>query len=82
MTALVKIVEFRGAYRFLSNFYLCDVAGWRSVEHTFQAAKTTDPNWRMRIRNACDACIPVHKQNRLGALLMSLTDSLKDPHPK
>lgn len=41
------IIGFDGAFRFLSNFYLCDIVyeGFRypSVEHAYQAAKSTDP---------------------------------------
>jgi len=48
------ISRFAGQYRFLSNFFLCEVEyGWiyPSVEHAFQAAKTLDlearqPFWR------------------------------------
>jgi N-glycosidase YbiA len=40
------ITEFRGQYRFLSNFYTCPVAFedvmYPSSEHAFQAAKTLD----------------------------------------
>lgn len=46
------ICNFRGGYRFLSNFYPCDVGGWPSVEHAFQAAKTDATMWRLRIRQA------------------------------
>jgi ribA/ribD-fused uncharacterized protein len=51
------IRRFRGAYGFLSNFATCDVAGWRSVEHAFQAAKTDSPEWRLRIQNAPTAAL-------------------------
>jgi ribA/ribD-fused uncharacterized protein len=54
MTA--PITEFRGKYRFLSNFYAArvewDGVGYPTVEHAFQAAKTTDPQARERIRGA------------------------------
>ena len=51
-----SIDRFVGEYRFLSNFYPCDVR-WRgrqypSVEHAYQAAKTKDPVERMRIAAA------------------------------
>lgn len=41
------------AYRFLSNFYPCEVKfdgfTYRSVEHAYQAAKTLDIDWRLKI---------------------------------
>jgi ribA/ribD-fused uncharacterized protein len=43
------IVCFKGPYRFLSNFYYFSNT---TVEHQFQAAKTTDPEWKQRILNA------------------------------
>ena len=47
------INEFRGQYRFLSNFYPCliEFEGnvYISVEHAFQAAKTLDEDWRESI---------------------------------
>lgn len=43
----MAIEEFRGEYRFLSNFYPCKVKfdgrTWRSAEHAYQAAKTRNP---------------------------------------
>lgn len=43
---MTAIIEFRGAYRFLSNFYLTPVAYdghvWATAEHAYQAAKTND----------------------------------------
>lgn len=48
--AVNAISSFRGDYRFLSNFYPCDVQldniTYSSTEHAYQAAKTTDPFWR------------------------------------
>ena len=50
------ISEFKGQYRFLSNFYCSPVEFegrlWRSVEHAYQAAKSGDDEvrdqvWRM-----------------------------------
>lgn len=50
------IDSFSGEYRFLSNFYPCemDVAGVRypTLEHAFQAEKTTNPTERELVRNA------------------------------
>lgn len=51
-----QIPEFRGQYAFLSNFYLCTVyfegVGYPSVEHAYQAAKTTDIKTRLWIRDS------------------------------
>ena len=49
------ITEFRGAYRFLSNFYPCNIEWlghtYPSVEHAFQAAKfPTHPDVLVRIQ--------------------------------
>jgi hypothetical protein len=40
------IAEFEGEYRWLSNFYYI---GDTTVEHRFQAAKTDDADWKLRI---------------------------------
>lgn len=46
--------EFQGQYRFLSNFWPCRVVldreVYSSIEHAYQAAKTTDPVMRGVIR--------------------------------
>lgn len=46
-----EITQFRGGYRFLSNFWLCqvEVSGliFPSSEHAYQAAKTLDPGQRI-----------------------------------
>lgn len=53
---MIAIDIFAGQYRFLSNFYPCDInyqgLVYPTVEHAFQAAKTTDAELRMQIRNA------------------------------
>jgi ribA/ribD-fused uncharacterized protein len=54
------IIEgFDKEFRFLSNFWYCylEVEGevYLSVEHAYQAAKTTDPVLRREIREAPDA---------------------------
>ncbi len=53
---MTPIESFFGRYRFLSNFYPCemDVAGVRypTLEHAFQAEKTTNMTEREVIRNA------------------------------
>lgn len=47
------ISEFRGKYRFLSNFYPSPITYARirypTVEHAFQASKTTDHEGRRRV---------------------------------
>ena len=47
------ITSFKGQYRFLSNFYPVEVEldgiVYQSVEHAYQAAKTTDPVKRAEI---------------------------------
>lgn len=49
-----KITEFRQRWAFLSNFYPVNVyldnQVYRSVEHAYQAAKTSDPQQRAYIR--------------------------------
>ena len=58
------IDSFRGKYAFLSNFYPSEISipyrylggydniVYPTVEHAFQAAKTTDIEWKQRISNA------------------------------
>lgn len=48
----MNIDSFDGEYSFLSNFYICPVWGYMSVEHAFQACKTLDESWRNNIRTA------------------------------
>lgn len=53
------IDSFTGEYAFLSNFYRCsliiDGECYFTVEHAFQAAKTSDLTSKERIRNAVSA---------------------------
>jgi len=53
---LEPITEFRGRYRFLSNFYACQIEldgeVYPSVEHAYQASKTLDKLERMMIRTS------------------------------
>lgn len=46
----MKITEFDGEYRFLSNFWPCDITilgiPYKNVEAAYQAAKTTDTHMR------------------------------------
>lgn len=48
-----RIDSFFGEYRYLSNFYPCEVEldgeRYASVEHAYQAAKVTDPRLRQEI---------------------------------
>jgi ribA/ribD-fused uncharacterized protein len=48
-----KISSFRGKYRFLSNFYMCEVLYsdiiFPSAEHAYVSAKTTNPELRIKI---------------------------------
>jgi len=50
------ISSFQGPYRFLSNFWLCSIEFegeiYPSVEHAYQASKTTSQLERKRIRQA------------------------------
>ncbi len=50
------IEEFRGEYGFLSNFYYSPLEMWGirfpTVEHAFQACKTTDPQLRQKIADS------------------------------
>ena len=50
-----KIDSFDGMYSFLSNFFPCEIKyegiTYPTSEHAFQAAKTHDPNERMKIAN-------------------------------
>lgn len=50
------IDSFSGSYRFLSNFYPCPIVYendlYPSLEHAFQAAKTTDSKEREWVRSA------------------------------
>lgn len=48
------ITSFRGDYHFLSNFYPSSIRWeddeYRTIEHAFQAAKTFNPEERLRLR--------------------------------
>ena len=52
MTA--AITEFKGTYRYLSNFYICEVEYegevYPSSEHAYQAAKSFDAAYRQMIK--------------------------------
>ena len=53
------INQFKDEYRFLSNFFMTDVAYggliYPSSEHAYMAAKTTDPDLRWMIKNCATA---------------------------
>ena len=53
------IGPFRGAYRFLSNFWPCTIVWqgreWPSVEHAYQAAKTMNPVIQECLRHVATA---------------------------
>lgn len=53
---MTAITSFHGPYRFLSNFYpapvMLDGFVYPTVEHAFQAAKTTDPAMRWHFLRA------------------------------
>ena len=50
------INKFSGRFRFLGNFYVDDITvwglTWKTVEHLFQALKTSDPEQKEWIRSA------------------------------
>lgn len=56
---MTRISSFKGDYRFLSNFWMVSVPleniWYPSVEHAYQAAKTTNPEEREKIRRASTA---------------------------
>lgn len=66
-----SIHRFDGAYRFLSNFYLCTVErnGWQyiSVEHAYQAAKAASTEDHDYIANSITAFLA---KRRGGEVLM------------
>jgi ribA/ribD-fused uncharacterized protein len=64
------IREFQGQYRFLSNFWLCSVVfnntAYKSVEHAYQALKTTD----LQARNKIMVADTAGKAKRLGRFVI------------
>ena len=60
---------FTGPYRFLSNFWPCEVhmdgKAYRSLEHAYQAAKTLDEDERAWIRASSYAGIAKRKGRRV-----------------
>jgi ribA/ribD-fused uncharacterized protein len=61
-----RIIAFQGAYRFLSNFWPCRVKWgteyYRSVEHAYQAAKTSSPLEQVKVRD----CVTAGDAKRMG----------------
>lgn len=43
------IIAFKGDYAWLSNFHFSPVYNYKSVEHAYQASKTLDMDYRLRI---------------------------------
>jgi ribA/ribD-fused uncharacterized protein len=64
-----KIIEFRGDYRWLSNFSPCkiilDGLEYKSVEHAYVSAKSDDPEWKI----TCQTEESAGKLKRLGQKL-------------
>lgn len=56
------ICKFEGDFRWLSNFWPCDVYGWPTVEHAYQASKTIDLGERQLIMQ----CQTPGQAKRLG----------------
>ena len=60
---------FRDEYRFLSNFYKSPIVfesdTYPTVEHAFQAAKTSDPEERAAIRANANPVIAKRKGRRV-----------------
>lgn len=75
----MKISEFRGKYKFLSNFWsapvLFDGYEYPTVEHAYQAAKTTDPASRHFIRSTSTPAAA--KQGGKGVSLRKDWESVK-----
>lgn len=71
------INDFRGEYRWLSNFHLVKVEldgqSYSSTENAYQAAKTLDLDMRRVFR----VCTPSEGQNWLGRLLMQVRSELQ-----
>lgn len=51
------INQFRGKCFFLSNFYPIKIFGYDSVEHAFQSAKSSDKEYKRKIKNAKTAAM-------------------------
>lgn len=65
----MTISSFSGEYRFLSNFWPCEIIFegeyYTSVEHAYVAAKVTDPMIRQLVRK----CLTAGEAKRLGRKL-------------
>jgi len=59
------ILRFGGEYSWLSNFFLCQVGQYPSVEHAYQSAKNIeDEHWKETCKNPA---ITAGKIKRMGA---------------
>ena len=77
---MFEINKFSGEFRYLSNFFKSKFVDngqteWQTVEHYFQAAKTTNPFWKTIIWEAPTPAIA--KQMGRQAPLISTWDSIK-----
>jgi N-glycosidase YbiA len=79
----VTINRFEGVYSFLSNFYPCPITfdgdKYDSVEHAYQAAKTTDAEERIKFQSY--RMTPAGEAKRLGRLVTLRKDweQVKNP---
>jgi predicted NAD-dependent protein-ADP-ribosyltransferase YbiA (DUF1768 family) len=57
---MTQILQFRGEYKFLSNFYPVDIEYegilYSSTEHAYQACKTTNENTRIIVSKMTTKC--------------------------
>ncbi len=67
---LSMINQFTGENRFLSNFFKCPIAfegdTYPTLEHAFQAAKTSDPGERAHIRSNANPLVAKRKGRRVS----------------
>ena len=70
------MITFRGKYLFLSNFFPTVVYGYPTLEHAYQAAKTTDKDKRLEIRRA-KTPVAAKKMGRLLELRLDWTTEFK-----
>jgi ribA/ribD-fused uncharacterized protein len=71
------ILEFQGEYRFLSNFWICNLVldglCYNSSEHAFMCQKTLDEDLRVQIRSA-----PTPAKAKLEGRKVSLRSDWED----
>ena len=71
------ITEFRGAYRWLSNFQLVPhgVFGYPTIEHAYQAMKSKNPIYRDKLKQTAEHDAPTPGQaKRLGRTIQIRSD--------